>query len=154
MNYRGIEFYVAQGVEVGTWKFTTSMNDQIRLVRATNRQEAAEVIERRIEAALSPRRSFAKGVGTVVFPHSNPRPRAGEGVKAASSSHFAYLPESCGVMSGYAPGVFSLASSCIWRRVLRAQLRLRSSLTLNFSRPSPSVSSSIVSPSMNGLRPR
>jgi len=26
MNYRGIEFYVAQGVEVGTWKFTTSMN--------------------------------------------------------------------------------------------------------------------------------
>src|SRR5450432_1981102 len=71
-----------------------------------------------------------------------------------SSSHFAYLPESCGVMSGYAPGVFSLASSCIWSRVLRAQLRLRSSLTPNFNRPSPSVSSSIVSPSMNGLRPR
>jgi len=30
MKYRGVEYYVAQGVEAGTWKFSTSMNDKIR----------------------------------------------------------------------------------------------------------------------------
>jgi hypothetical protein len=33
MKYRGVEYYVAQGVEVGIWKFSTSMNDKIRTVR-------------------------------------------------------------------------------------------------------------------------
>jgi hypothetical protein len=30
MKYRGVEYYVAQGVETGTWKLSTSMNDKIR----------------------------------------------------------------------------------------------------------------------------
>jgi len=53
MKYRGVEYYVAQGVDVGTWKFSTSMNDKIRTVRAKSRQEAAKAVERRIEQALT-----------------------------------------------------------------------------------------------------
>jgi hypothetical protein len=56
MKYRGVEYYVAQGVEGGTWKFSTSMNDKIRTVRAKSRQEAAKAIERRIEEALTPKK--------------------------------------------------------------------------------------------------
>jgi hypothetical protein len=55
MKYLGVEYYVAQGVEVGTWKFSTSMNDKIRTVRAKNRQEASKAVERRIEEALTPK---------------------------------------------------------------------------------------------------
>src|SRR5712664_2167789 len=43
MKYRGVEYYVAQGVEAGTWKFSTSMNDKIRTVRGKSRQDAAKV---------------------------------------------------------------------------------------------------------------
>ena len=56
MKYRGVEYYVAQGVEVGTWKFSTSLNDKIRTVRAKSRQDAAKVVERRIEEALAPKK--------------------------------------------------------------------------------------------------
>jgi hypothetical protein len=56
MKYRGVEYYVAQGVDVGTWKFSTSMNDKIRTVRAKSRQEAAKAVERRIERALTPKK--------------------------------------------------------------------------------------------------
>jgi hypothetical protein len=56
MKYRGVEYYVAQGVDVGTWKFSTSMNDKIRTVRAKSRQEAAKAVERRIEQALTPKK--------------------------------------------------------------------------------------------------
>jgi hypothetical protein len=55
MKYLGVEYYIAQGVEVGTWKFSTSMNDKIRTVRAKSRQEAADAVERRIEEALTPK---------------------------------------------------------------------------------------------------
>ena len=50
MKYLGVEYYIAQGVEVGTWKFSTSMNDKIRTLRAKSRQEAAEAVERRIQS--------------------------------------------------------------------------------------------------------
>jgi hypothetical protein len=56
MKYRGVEYYVAQGVEVGTWKFSTSMNDKIRTVQAKSRQEAVKAVERRIEDALTPKK--------------------------------------------------------------------------------------------------
>jgi hypothetical protein len=56
MKYRGVEYYVAQGIEVGTWKFSTSMNNMIRTVRAKSRQEAAKIVERRIEKALTPKK--------------------------------------------------------------------------------------------------
>jgi hypothetical protein len=56
MKYRGVEYYVAQGVDVGIWKFSTSMNDKIRTVRAKSRQEAAKAVERRIERALTPKK--------------------------------------------------------------------------------------------------
>jgi hypothetical protein len=56
MKYLGVEYYVAQGVEAGTWKFSTSMNDKIRTVRAKNRQEAAKAVERKIEEALAPKK--------------------------------------------------------------------------------------------------
>ena len=56
MKYRGIEYYVAQGVEAGTWKFSTSMNDKIRTVRAKSRQEAAKAAERLIDLALTPKK--------------------------------------------------------------------------------------------------
>jgi hypothetical protein len=56
MKYRGVEYYVAQGIEVGTWKFSTSMNDKIRTVRAKSRQEAAKAVECRIDEALTPKK--------------------------------------------------------------------------------------------------
>jgi hypothetical protein len=56
MKYRGVEYYVAQGVEVGTWRFSTSMNDKIRKLRAKNRQEAAKAVEQRIEKELAPKK--------------------------------------------------------------------------------------------------
>jgi predicted Holliday junction resolvase-like endonuclease len=56
MKYRGVEYYVAQGVEAGTWKFSTSMNDKIRTVRARSRKDAAKVVEQRIEEALTPKK--------------------------------------------------------------------------------------------------
>jgi hypothetical protein len=56
MKYRGVEYYVAQGVEVGTWKFSTSMNDKIRTVRAKSRQEAVKATERLIDLALTPKK--------------------------------------------------------------------------------------------------
>jgi hypothetical protein len=45
MKYRGVEYYVAQGVEAGTWKFSTSMNDKIRTVRGKSRQDAAIYVQ-------------------------------------------------------------------------------------------------------------
>jgi hypothetical protein len=56
MKYRGVEYYVAQGVEIGTWKFSTSMNDKIRTVRAKSRQEAVKAAERLIDLALTPKK--------------------------------------------------------------------------------------------------
>lgn len=56
MKYRGVEYYVAQGVEGGTWKFSTSMDDKIRTVRAKSRQDAVKSVERRIEEALTPKK--------------------------------------------------------------------------------------------------
>ena len=56
MKYRGVEYYVAEGVEVGTWRFSTSMNDKIRTVRAKSRQEAAKAVERLIDLALAPKK--------------------------------------------------------------------------------------------------
>jgi hypothetical protein len=58
VKYLGVEYYIAQGVEVGTWKFSTSMNDKIRTLRAKSRQEAAEAVERRIQEALSPKKRW------------------------------------------------------------------------------------------------
>ena len=56
MKHRGVEYYVAQGVEAGTWRFSTSMNDKIRTVRARSRKDAAKVVEQRIEEALTPKK--------------------------------------------------------------------------------------------------
>ena len=56
MKHRGVEYYVAQGVEAGTWKFSTSMDDKIRTVRAKSRQDAVKSVERRIEEALTPKK--------------------------------------------------------------------------------------------------
>jgi hypothetical protein len=56
MKYRGVEYYVAQGVEAGTWKFSASMNDKIRTVRGKSRQDAPKAVERLLEQALSPKK--------------------------------------------------------------------------------------------------
>jgi hypothetical protein len=58
MKYRGVEYSIAQGVEAGTWKFSTSMNDKIRTVRAKSRQDAAKAVEQRIEGALTPKKRW------------------------------------------------------------------------------------------------
>src|SRR5262245_6520638 len=65
-------------------------------------------------------------------------------------SHFggAYLPPVCFVCAPSAP----LCLCC--RRVMRAQVRFRSSRTAMCNVPQPSQVSSILSPSMNGLSPR
>jgi len=56
MKYLGVEYFIAQGVEVGTWKFSTSMNDKIRTLRGKTREEAARAIEQQIEKALTPKK--------------------------------------------------------------------------------------------------
>jgi hypothetical protein len=55
MNHRGVEYYIAQGVEVGTWKFSTSMNDKIRTLRGKSKQQAVEAVERTIDETLDRR---------------------------------------------------------------------------------------------------
>src|SRR5262249_55934304 len=64
--------------------------------------------------------------------------------------HFdgAYLPPVCFVCAPSAP----LCLCC--RRVMRAQVRFRSSRTAMCNVPQPSQVSSMLSPSMNGLSPR
>jgi len=56
MKYRAVEYYIAQGVEVGTWRYSTSMDDKIRTLRAKSRQDAAKAVEQRIEKALAPKK--------------------------------------------------------------------------------------------------
>src|SRR6516165_272144 len=65
-------------------------------------------------------------------------------------THFdgAYLPPVCFVCAPSAP----LCLCC--RRVMRAQVRFRSSRTAMCNVPQPSQVSSMLSPSMNGLSPR
>jgi hypothetical protein len=55
MKYRGVEYYVAQGVEAGTWKFSTSMN-KIQTIRGKSRQAAAKAVERLIDQKLAPKK--------------------------------------------------------------------------------------------------
>ena len=55
MKHRGVEYYIAQGVEVGTWKLSTSMNDKIRTLRGKSKQQAVEAVERTIDETLDRR---------------------------------------------------------------------------------------------------
>ena len=55
MKHRGVEYYIAQGVEVGTWKFSTSMNDKIRTLRGKSKQQAVKAVERTIDKTLDRR---------------------------------------------------------------------------------------------------
>ena len=55
MKHRGVEYYIAQGVEVGTWKFSTSMNDKIRTLRGKSKQQEVEAVERTIDETLDRR---------------------------------------------------------------------------------------------------
>jgi hypothetical protein len=55
MKHRGVEYYIAQGIETGTWKFSTSMNDKIRTIRGKSKQQAAEAVQRTIDKTLDQR---------------------------------------------------------------------------------------------------
>jgi len=55
MKHRGVEYYIAQGVEVGTWKFSTSMNDKTRTLKEKSKQQAVEAVERTIDETLDRR---------------------------------------------------------------------------------------------------
>jgi hypothetical protein len=55
MKHRGVEYYIAQGVKAGTWKFSTSMNDKIRTVRGKSKQQAVEAVQRTIDKTLDRR---------------------------------------------------------------------------------------------------
>src|SRR5262249_6121595 len=70
--------------------------------------------------------------------------------RARLLTHFdgAYLPPVCFVCAPSVP----LCLCC--RRVMRAQVRFRSSRTAMCNVPQPSQVSSMLSPSMNGLSPR
>src|SRR5450759_3944832 len=56
MKYSGVKYYVDKGVEVSTWKFETSMNEKIPTVRAKSKEDAAKVVERTIDKALTPKK--------------------------------------------------------------------------------------------------
>src|SRR5262249_13415857 len=75
------------------------------------------------------------------------QPNPEEGTPA-HSLRGAYLPPVCFVCAPSAP----LCLCC--RRVMRAQVRFRSSRTAMCNVPQPSQVSSMLSPSMNGLSPR
>ena len=53
MEYRGVEYYVAQGIEIGTWKVSTSLEEKIRTVKTKSRQDAVFAAERLIDKALT-----------------------------------------------------------------------------------------------------
>src|SRR5258708_7687689 len=64
MKHRGVEYYIAQGVEVGTWKFSTSMNDKIRTLRGKSKQQAVEAVERTVLLCALPNRAASPASGS------------------------------------------------------------------------------------------
>jgi hypothetical protein len=56
MEYRGVEYHVAQAVEVGTWKVSTSLEKKTRTIRAKSRKNAVIAAEHLIDKALAPKK--------------------------------------------------------------------------------------------------
>jgi hypothetical protein len=56
VEYRGVEYYVAQAVEVGTWKVSTSLEKTTRTVRAKSRKDAVIAAEHLIDKAIAPKK--------------------------------------------------------------------------------------------------
>jgi hypothetical protein len=56
MEYRGVEYSVAQGIEVGTWKWSTSLDKSTHTLHAKSRQDAVRAVEQRIDDALAPKK--------------------------------------------------------------------------------------------------
>jgi len=56
MEYRGVEYSVAQGIEFGTWKWSTSLDKSIHTLHAKSRQDAVRAVEQRIDDALAPKK--------------------------------------------------------------------------------------------------
>jgi hypothetical protein len=54
MEYRGVEYHVAQAVEVGSWKVSTSLEKKTR--RAKSRKNAVIAAEHLIDKALAPKK--------------------------------------------------------------------------------------------------
>jgi hypothetical protein len=49
MEYRGVEYHVAQAVEVGSWKVSTSLEKKTRTIRAKSRKNAVIAAEHLID---------------------------------------------------------------------------------------------------------
>jgi hypothetical protein len=60
MEYRGIEYSLAQGIEVGTWKWTSSLDQKTRPMSAISRQEAIKAVQGLIDKALAPKKRYFK----------------------------------------------------------------------------------------------
>jgi hypothetical protein len=56
MEYRGVEYHVAQAVEVGTWKVSTSLERKTRTIKAKSRKNAVIAAEHLIDKALAPKK--------------------------------------------------------------------------------------------------
>jgi hypothetical protein len=60
MEYRGIEFSIAQGLDVRTWKWTSSLDEKTRTMSAISRQEAIKAVQGMIDKALAPKKQYLK----------------------------------------------------------------------------------------------
>jgi hypothetical protein len=60
MEYRGIEFSIAQGLDVRTWKWTSSLDEKTRMMSAISRQEETKAVQGMIDKALAPEKQYLK----------------------------------------------------------------------------------------------
>src|SRR6476620_3658516 len=133
----------------GRGEFARRPSRRLRLPYSASSLVRPEGSQRNLgdERAIDQRRQGGRGGRPLVSLGSFSRDDA-----AGSALHrhapFAYLPVSWGVVG--------TSAFLFWRsrRVSRPHVRLSSSRTLNASRPRPSVSISILSPSWNALKPR
>jgi hypothetical protein len=61
MQYRGIEFSIAQGLDLRAWKWTSSLDQKTRTVSATSRQDAMKAVHGLIDKALAPKKQYKLG---------------------------------------------------------------------------------------------
>jgi hypothetical protein len=57
VEYRVVEYSIAQGIDARTWKWTSSLDEETRTTSAMSRQEATKAVHALIDKALAPKKN-------------------------------------------------------------------------------------------------
>jgi hypothetical protein len=60
MQYRDIEYSIAQSLDVGTWKWTSSLDQKTRTISAKSRKDAVEAVHKLIDKTVAPKKQYLK----------------------------------------------------------------------------------------------